>query len=66
MSELLPKTCCLPSSENPNALEYQKGHKPEHNNGCGCSCDGSNTDNDSAAATTTSVRTKLTREDFLS
>ena len=64
MSELLPKTCCLNSSENPNALEYQKGHKTRHNNGCGCAGDGSNTDDDSASATKTTVTAKLTRGDF--
>ena len=58
---------CLSNNnfENPNAPEYQKGHKPENNNGCGGSCSGSlDTSNTTKSLTTKIVKKKLTRKDF--
>lgn len=55
-------SCCLDNADNPNAPEYQKGWKSQHNAGCSCSC---NTEEQDEEETTTVVRQKLTRDDFV-
>ena len=59
-------TCCKDPCKNPNALEFGKCHKVEHNNGCGCSGDTSNTEEQEASASVTIIRSSSTRQDFLS
>jgi len=57
-------TCCFEPCENPNALEYQKCHKEENNNGCGCSCDDGSWEEEQEERITV-IRNRWTREDFL-
>lgn len=57
-------TCCSLNCTNPNALEYQKCWKPQHNAGCSCTCINSEED-EVEESTITIVRNKFTRSNFV-
>jgi len=51
------------SCNNPNALEYGKCFKPEHNSACDCGFGGGDSDS-SEEDDCTVIRRRLTRMDF--
>jgi len=55
------RDCCTPSCENPNALEYQKCWKSEHNTACCACCQGDEEEETRVRV----VRSSATRADYL-